>query len=134
MQTDPLGFAAGDVNLYRYCGNEPVNFTDSSGLLWKKMRNWWNKLWGIKSGDESNPNKAINRLGQAATEMAAGEVKNGIIGYILNRLAGQEMPSAVGGIGSVAEGAVALGEGLQVVIPYARTLDYYRTNDFINSP
>jgi hypothetical protein len=21
---DPLGFAAGDMNLYRYCGNNPV--------------------------------------------------------------------------------------------------------------
>ena len=28
---DPLGFAAGDPNLYRYCGNSPTNFTDSSG-------------------------------------------------------------------------------------------------------
>lgn len=28
----PLGFAAGDVNLYRYVGNSPTNATDPSGL------------------------------------------------------------------------------------------------------
>jgi RHS repeat-associated protein len=28
---DPLGFAAGDMNLYRYCGNNPVNYTDPTG-------------------------------------------------------------------------------------------------------
>jgi RHS repeat-associated protein len=29
---DPLGFAAGDENLYRYCHNSPTNATDPSGL------------------------------------------------------------------------------------------------------
>ena len=29
---DPLGFAAGDANLYSYVGNSPGNFTDPSGL------------------------------------------------------------------------------------------------------
>ena len=29
---DPLGFAAGDANLYRYVGNAPTDFTDPSGL------------------------------------------------------------------------------------------------------
>jgi RHS repeat-associated protein len=28
MVPDPLGFAAGDVNLYRYVGNNPANFND----------------------------------------------------------------------------------------------------------
>jgi RHS repeat-associated protein len=30
---DPLGFGAGDNNLYRYVNNEPTNHNDSSGLL-----------------------------------------------------------------------------------------------------
>lgn len=29
---DPIGFAAGDANLYRYVGNSPTNATDPSGL------------------------------------------------------------------------------------------------------
>jgi RHS repeat-associated protein len=32
LQADPLGFAAGDSNLYRYVGNNPTNATDPSGL------------------------------------------------------------------------------------------------------
>mgnify|MGYP005851477391 CR=1 FL=1 len=28
----PLGFSAGDTNLYRYVGNSPTNFTDPSGM------------------------------------------------------------------------------------------------------
>jgi RHS repeat-associated protein len=32
LSEDPIGFAAGDGNLYRYVGNGPVNGTDPSGL------------------------------------------------------------------------------------------------------
>jgi RHS repeat-associated protein len=32
LSTDPIGFAAGDANLYRYVFNSPMNFTDPSGL------------------------------------------------------------------------------------------------------
>ncbi|HKP04416.1 MAG TPA: RHS repeat-associated core domain-containing protein [Chthoniobacterales bacterium] len=32
MSEDPSGFDGGDTNLYRYCGNDPVNFYDDSGL------------------------------------------------------------------------------------------------------
>jgi len=34
---DPLGFAAGDTNLYRYVGNLPVNSTDPSGLCARNL-------------------------------------------------------------------------------------------------
>lgn len=32
LQTDPTGFDAGDMNLFRYCGDDPVNRTDPLGL------------------------------------------------------------------------------------------------------
>jgi RHS repeat-associated protein len=32
LQTDPIRFAAGDGNLYRYVGNEPLGFGDPMGL------------------------------------------------------------------------------------------------------
>jgi RHS repeat-associated protein len=32
LQQDPLGLAAGDVNIYRYVGNNPVTLSDPSGL------------------------------------------------------------------------------------------------------
>jgi RHS repeat-associated protein len=31
VQVDPIGFDAGDVNIYRYVGNDPVNLTDAFG-------------------------------------------------------------------------------------------------------
>ncbi|MGI8819546.1 MAG: RHS repeat domain-containing protein [Chthoniobacterales bacterium] len=33
MSEDPMGFAAGDANLFRYCAGDPVNFVDPSGLF-----------------------------------------------------------------------------------------------------
>lgn len=32
LQTDPVGYASGDLNLYAYVGNDPVNRADPSGL------------------------------------------------------------------------------------------------------
>jgi RHS repeat-associated protein len=32
LSEDPVGFAAGDTNLFRYCGGDPVNWTDSFGF------------------------------------------------------------------------------------------------------
>lgn len=32
LQSDPMGFDAGDVNLFRYCGGDPVNGSDPFGL------------------------------------------------------------------------------------------------------
>jgi RHS repeat-associated protein len=34
LTKDPIGFAGGDVNLFRYLGNNPVNRRDPSGLIW----------------------------------------------------------------------------------------------------
>lgn len=33
MQKDPIGFGGADSNLYRYVGNDPVNFIDPEGLF-----------------------------------------------------------------------------------------------------
>jgi len=32
MSEDPKGFDAGDYNLFRYCANDPIDFTDPMGL------------------------------------------------------------------------------------------------------
>src|SRR5579875_3391351 len=46
---DPLGFKAGDTNLYRYTGNSPLNRTDSSGLAWS----WITTAIGAAAGAAS---------------------------------------------------------------------------------
>jgi RHS repeat-associated protein len=33
LQTDPTGFDAGDMNLFRYCGDDPVDGSDPTGLM-----------------------------------------------------------------------------------------------------
>jgi len=33
ISKDPIGFGGGDLNLFRYVGNDPANFTDPSGLF-----------------------------------------------------------------------------------------------------
>jgi RHS repeat-associated protein len=45
LSQDPAGLAAGDVNLYRYCHNDPVNFRDPSGKDGENV-NWENVNWG----------------------------------------------------------------------------------------
>ena len=32
IKPDPAGFGAGDTNLYRYCGSNPTNYVDPSGM------------------------------------------------------------------------------------------------------
>ena len=39
LTRDPMGFSAGDPNLYRYCGNNPTSETDPSGLLGISVNN-----------------------------------------------------------------------------------------------
>jgi len=34
LTKDPIGFLGGDVNLYRYVRNNPVNYRDPDGLFW----------------------------------------------------------------------------------------------------
>jgi RHS repeat-associated protein len=38
QSVDPMGFPAGDANLYRYVGNRPTNSIDPSGLLSKEAQ------------------------------------------------------------------------------------------------
>ncbi|MDD2707700.1 MAG: DUF6531 domain-containing protein [Verrucomicrobiae bacterium] len=32
LQADPISFDGGDINLYRYCANDPINYKDPEGL------------------------------------------------------------------------------------------------------
>src|SRR5262249_39975529 len=50
ISEDPIGFAAGDASLYRYCGNAPTNYIDPSGLvefpfLLTGNPNVWDRIW-----------------------------------------------------------------------------------------
>jgi RHS repeat-associated protein len=46
MQTDPILFEAGDVNIYRYAFNNVVSFRDPWGQMCPRSRTWCPKLTG----------------------------------------------------------------------------------------
>jgi hypothetical protein len=73
LTSDPLGFEAGDANLYRYVGNSPTNATDPSGL---KTRAEWEQaaqnLIGFKPGSPTHPRDILEmnrRITAAYAEM-----------------------------------------------------------------
>ena len=45
LQTDPTGFDAGDMNLFRYCADDPVDRSDSDGLYGRAPGEWNEKEW-----------------------------------------------------------------------------------------
>ena len=65
LSEDPIGFAGGDANLYRYVGNSATNATDPSGLILETLwdagnvaiglgslgYNVWNGNWGDAAWD-----------------------------------------------------------------------------------
>ncbi len=68
LQRDPIDAASGDPNLYRYCGNDPINCADPTGLVvlrpphliqftqesigqrFRDGRSIWDLIEGLKSG------------------------------------------------------------------------------------
>ena len=67
LSQDPIGFAAGDANLYRYVGNSSPNHTDPSGEIVPLIligagfgANIW--IWGnnAKAADDFSHNRPIN--------------------------------------------------------------------------
>ena len=57
ISQDPIGFSAGDVNLYRYVGNGPGDGTDPEGLSpwdyfqpWAAVQGVWEGGWNIGAG------------------------------------------------------------------------------------
>ena len=59
---DPIGLEGGDVNLFRYVGNDPGNWMDSLGLL--KIKGAHNKPIFITRGDpDPLPSKPHGHIG-----------------------------------------------------------------------
>jgi RHS repeat-associated protein len=71
ISQDPISFSAGDTNLYRYCGNNPVNYTDPSGLCEEGEFRWWNPLtW---SSYNSRVDKAAKERADAMDRISRGD-------------------------------------------------------------
>jgi RHS repeat-associated protein len=56
LQADPIGFQGDASNLYRYCGDDPVNRSDPTGLL-DTSASIWNHLAYMEGGSFLNPDQ-----------------------------------------------------------------------------
>lgn len=54
-QVDPIGMSAANIanpqtlNMYAYCGNDPINYVDPSGLSWGSFFRWLARIFGFIS-------------------------------------------------------------------------------------
>jgi RHS repeat-associated protein len=71
LQTDPTGFDAGDMNLFRYCDDDPVDRSDPTGLvsldaassIWNRMKLFDSSA--TSQGSLSDLNQAQNQAASA---------------------------------------------------------------------
>lgn len=80
LQRDPIGFAAGDLNLYAYVWNDPYNWTDPSGLMPAGNATMTAGSAGMARGAVAAVSRGIGALMQALqrqlTQLALKEILN----------------------------------------------------------
>jgi RHS repeat-associated protein len=76
LQADPIGFKGDASNLYRYCGNDPVDKSDPTGLI--SVDNTWSRLmyWQGNAQDSYNQIAEAYRNWQPAGITMARVEKN----------------------------------------------------------
>ncbi|MDZ4818681.1 MAG: RHS repeat-associated core domain-containing protein, partial [Planctomycetota bacterium] len=61
VRRDPLGFDAGDSNLYRYVGNCPLMRLDPTGQVWWNPFTWFDVDWNETINDEAQLVRDLNK-------------------------------------------------------------------------
>ena len=85
LQPDPIGFAGDPANLYRYCGNNPVNLSDPDGEDATKLPNgnyWYHAGPDFKNtagGLVVNPNPRLSGQCAVGGQFLAGTVIGGSV-------------------------------------------------------
>jgi len=108
---DPITFQGGDANLYRYCGNDPVNSVDPSGLF-RLFGQEWVMPWSPQASWDIGQNASA--YGEAAATAAAGTASGAATGAVAGGLVGGAVGSVAGGVGALpgaGAGATAGGIG-----------------------
>jgi RHS repeat-associated protein len=135
ISVDPLGFGAGDTNLYRYVGNSSTMATDPTGMfslqeLWNNGVNTAQNIW---NGGVNNVQKAVNKVQQSVNN-AGQAVVNGSISFrntvTSNAQAGLEYWTGVAVAGQN-EGGI-IGGAKQVVGTLGGLLSSLATEDNID--
>lgn len=77
---DPLGLAAGDINFYRYVGNNPINYVDPLGLQ-MCGKSYWDKVWNNYVNTHKAPYGFVaRRLGMLVTGWKIQQLTQSISG------------------------------------------------------
>ncbi|MEP6016980.1 MAG: collagen-binding domain-containing protein [Paracoccaceae bacterium] len=78
LQSDPIGFAAGDLNLYAYTWNDPQNWTDPSGLTSTSEKSVLTNLAARSTQAFGVARRAAGNIGrEVAGDYARGTVAHG---------------------------------------------------------
>jgi RHS repeat-associated protein len=78
IEEDPLGFSAGDPNLYRYVKNSPATSVDPSGLAGQILSFKRQFTYRLGFGSRNNLNETdINKIGNSAPNTIVGGVIRG---------------------------------------------------------
>jgi RHS repeat-associated protein len=80
ISVDPMGFGAGDTNLYRYVGNSSTNAIDPSGEI------SWNDVQNYAYGGLENTDKFVAGFAHLVTGGYTTQLRNEVYG---DRVAGQ---------------------------------------------
>ncbi len=100
LQTDPIRFDAGDINIYRYCGNNPIQSCDPFGLA--------DELNDPLLGTNSFPTNAINENGNAQPSTA--QAYSGGMDALMTSFVGASLAPA-----AIASAAIGVTEGTAAV-------------------
>jgi RHS repeat-associated protein len=79
ISRDPIGFAAGDVNLYRYVNNNPINYIDPLGLFVLYAGPSGGAAWGT-SGVTDGAGSYVSSTGEGGFYSSHGNAHGGILG------------------------------------------------------
>jgi RHS repeat-associated protein len=88
---DPTGFGGGDVNLYRFVGNEPTDETDPSGLQPPKDPSYKPHPPSRKQiEDWTNPNVIVTQITLENTLVIGKQFSGNCLNYVLGLPSGSQ--------------------------------------------
>ena len=84
---DPIGFAAGDTNLYAYVGGDPIGLVDVTGLMVLAVYNHSHQFLWVLSADMGGISTAVGTF-----DSGYGWRNDGLMPWLANRLVPNQGP------------------------------------------